>query len=121
MARASQKAGNHARAINDFQAYLGEYPRGADRTAVRYGLGESQLASRPGDPGPADLVRPARDIEKVDTRESADTRARALYGIALTHGIPAPPDDAQMSLGIAALAADARRVPVAPAGRPRRV
>ena len=44
MARASQKAGNHARAIADLQAYLGEYPKGADRIAVRHGLGESQLA-----------------------------------------------------------------------------
>src|SRR5262249_7518209 len=44
-----------------------------------------------------------RDLEKVDTREATDTRARALSWIAKTHGIPAPPDDARMSLGIAAL------------------
>ena len=101
--RASQKAGNHGRAIADFQAYLSEYPKGADRTAARYGLGESQLAA--GQPLPARLTWTdlARDLEKVDTKEAADTRARALYGIARTHGIPAPPDDAQMNLGVAAL------------------
>jgi tetratricopeptide (TPR) repeat protein len=103
MARASQKAGNHARAIADFQAYLGEYPRGADRDAVRYGLGESQLAT--GQPLPARLTWTdlARDLEKVDNQGAADTRARSLYGIAKTHGIPTPPDDAQMNLGVAAL------------------
>jgi hypothetical protein len=45
----------------------------------------------------------ARDLEKVDTGPAADTRARALYGIAKTHGIPAPPDDSQMNLGVATL------------------
>jgi uncharacterized protein YfaS (alpha-2-macroglobulin family)/tetratricopeptide (TPR) repeat protein len=103
MARASQKAGNHARAIADFQVYLGEYTRGADRTAVRYGLGESQLAAGEALPARLTWTDLARDLEKVDTREAADTRARALYGIARTHGIPGPPDDTQMNLGVAAL------------------
>ncbi|HEY2158274.1 MAG TPA: tetratricopeptide repeat protein, partial [Isosphaeraceae bacterium] len=103
MARASQKAGNHARAIADFQAYLGEYPKGADRTAVRYGLGESQLAAGQALPARLTWTDLARDLEKVDTGPAADTRARALYGIAKTHGIPTPPDDSQMNLGVAAL------------------
>ena len=103
MARASQKAGNHGRAIADFQAYLGEYPRGADRSAARYGLGESQLAAGQALPARLTWTDLARDLEKVDTKEAADTRARALYWIARTHGVPAPPDDAQMELGVAAL------------------
>ena len=49
--------GNHARAIEDFQAYLKEYPKGADRAAARFHLGEAQLP--PASPaGPADLDRP---------------------------------------------------------------
>src|SRR6516165_4254554 len=103
MARASQKAGNHARAIADFQAYLGEYLKGADRTAVRYGLGESQLATGQALPARLTWTDLARDLDKVDTGPAADTRARALYGIARTHGIPNPPDDSQMNLGVAAL------------------
>jgi uncharacterized protein YfaS (alpha-2-macroglobulin family)/TolA-binding protein len=103
MARASQKAGNHGRAIAGFQAYLGEYPKGADRSAARYGLGESQLAAGRALPARLTWTDLARDLEKVDTKEAADTRARALYWIAKTHGIPAPPDDAQMELGVAAL------------------
>ena len=43
MGRASQAAGNLARAIENFQAYLKEYPTGADRIAARYHLGEAQL------------------------------------------------------------------------------
>src|SRR5262245_56109765 len=103
MARASQKAGNHARAIADFQAYLGEYPKGADRIAVRHGLGESQLAAGQAPPARLTWTDLARDLEKADTAPAADTRARALYGIARTHGIPAPADDSQMNLGVAAL------------------
>src|SRR5262249_24082001 len=41
MARASQAAGNHARTIQDLQAYLKEFPKGADRAEVRYRLGEA--------------------------------------------------------------------------------
>ncbi len=80
MARASQKAGNHARAITDFQAYLRENPNGADRDAVRHGLGESQLAA--GQPLPARLTWTdlARDLEKLDTPAAADIRARASTG-----------------------------------------
>ena len=94
--KASQKTGNHGRTIADFQNYLNEYPKGADRTAARFGLGEAQLAA--GQPLPARLTWTdlARDLEKTDTKEAADTRARALYGIAKTYGIPSPPDDAQI-------------------------
>ena len=38
------------RAIEDFQAYLKEYPKGADRVAARYHLGEAQLSA--GQPWP---------------------------------------------------------------------
>ena len=80
MGRASQKAGNHARAIADFQAYLGEYPKGADRTAVRYGLGESQLAAGQALPARLTWTDLAHDLEKVNTREAADTRAAPSTG-----------------------------------------
>ena len=103
MGKASQQANNPGRAITDYQAYLNEYPKGADRAAARFGLAESQLAA--GQPLPARLTWTdlARDLEKVDTKEAADYRARSLYGIARTHGIPAPGDDAQLNLGVAAL------------------
>src|SRR5262249_4839237 len=45
MARASQAATNHARAIQDLQAYLKEFPKGADRAEARYRLGEAQRDS----------------------------------------------------------------------------
>ncbi len=103
LARASMKAGNPGRAIGDYQAYLKEYPKGADRDAARYGLGEAQLGG--GQPAPARLTWTdlARDLEKADTKEAADFRARSLFMIATTYGLPAPPDDAQLSLGVAAL------------------
>jgi len=42
MGRTSQMAGYFPRAIEYFQAYLKEYPGGADRLAARFHLGESQ-------------------------------------------------------------------------------
>jgi len=100
MARASQQAGNHGRAIGDFQAYLNEYPRGSGRIAARFGLGEAQLAA--GQPIPARLTWSdlARDL---DGKDGADVRGRALHGVARTFGIPNPPDDSALSLGVAAL------------------
>ena len=104
MATASQKAGNHPRAIQDLEAYLKEYPAGADRLEIRYHLGEAQRAA--GQPLPARLTWTdlARDIEKAaDVKGASDVRALALYGIALTYGVPAPPDDTSLNLGVAAL------------------
>jgi len=100
MARASQQAGNHGRAIGDFQAYLSEYPRGSGRIAARFGLGEAQLAA--GQPIPARLTWSdlARDL---DGKDGTDVRGRALHGVARTFGIPNPPDDSALSLGVAAL------------------
>jgi TolA-binding protein len=105
MGRASQEAGNHARAVGDFQSYLAEYPEGADRAAARFLLGEAQLAA--GQPLPARLTWTdlARDLEGRAAADGAiaDVRARALYRVARTYGIPTPPDDAQLGLGVAAL------------------
>ena len=103
MGRASQKAGNHGRASGEFNAYLAEYPRGADRHAARFDLGESRMAT-----GQPHQARPtwgdlARDLEKVDTTAAQDLRARALYGDARTYGMPAPGDDTNLNLGMAAL------------------
>ena len=103
MARASQQAGNHGRAIQDFQLYMSENPPGSERIDARYGLGESQLAS--GQPVPARLTWSdlARDLIGKDLKQAADLRGRALYGVARSYGIPNPPDDNSLSLGVAAL------------------
>src|SRR5262249_31949991 len=81
MGRASRAAGNHPRAIGEFQAYLSEYPKGRDRLAVRFHLGEAQRDA--GQPLPARITWQdlARDLRRVDTKEAQDLRARALYGV----------------------------------------
>ncbi|MBY0397185.1 MAG: tetratricopeptide repeat protein, partial [Thermoleophilia bacterium] len=101
-ARTAQKMGNPAQAIQDFQAYLKENPDGADCIAARYGLGESQRDA--GQPLEARLTWTdlARDLDGK-AGDNADVRARALYGIALTYGIPNPGDDTSLNLGVAAL------------------
>jgi len=104
MARASRSANNPGRAIGELQSYLAEYPKGADRDAARYDLGEAQMAAGQAAQSArttwSDL---ARDLERVDTREAQGIRARALYGVARTYGIPGPPDDTSLNLGVAAL------------------
>src|SRR5262249_46373681 len=103
MAVASQKANNLPRAIQDFTAYVRDYPKGADRPAARSHLGEVLLAA--GQPQPARLTWTdlARELEGKDDKALVDLRARALYQIALTYGIPAPGDDTGLNLGVAAL------------------
>ncbi len=103
MGHASQLAGNPGRAMADYQAYLNEFPKGPDRSTARFHLGESQLGSGQALPARLTWTDLAHDLEKVDTREAADFRARSFFGISRTYGLPNPPDDAQLGLGVAAL------------------
>ncbi|MFO0909329.1 MAG: MG2 domain-containing protein [Isosphaeraceae bacterium] len=103
MAQAISKAGDLPRAIQDFNLYLKEYPKGVDRDQVRYRLGEAQLAANQHLPARLTWTDLARDLEKSDTKEAAATRADALFGIARTYRIPNPPDDTSLNLGVASL------------------
>src|SRR5262249_16544337 len=107
MGRASMAAANPARAVENLQLYLQEYPAGADHLSVKFEFGEAQqktnqpvLARRTW----SDL---AREIERIPaaqlSRETAVIRANALYSIASTYGIPEPPDDTSLNRGVAAL------------------
>ena len=93
--------------VRDFQAYLKEHPKGLDRFAARFHLGEAQLAAGQGVAARmtwTDLARDlATEIVKAPAKDLADLRANSLYQIARTHGIPTPPDDTQLNLGVAAL------------------
>ena len=120
MAEASQKAGNHARAIQNFQLYLANNPN-SRRGSIPNPLAEPCRGRLGGDdPG---VLRPGRiatrrrhdraarltwndlasDMVVLDTPLAADYRAKCLFGIAATYGIPAPPDDNAMNLGIGSL------------------
>ncbi len=93
--------------IRDYQAYLKEYPKGADRFAARFHLGEAQLAMNENVAARmtwTDLARDlATEIARTPSKGLAELRAGSLYQIARTHGIPKPPDDTQLNLGVAAL------------------
>ena len=93
--------------IRDFQAYLDEYPKGADRPAARFHLGEAQLAAGQAVAARMTWTDLARDLGnqggKALPNDLADLKARSLYQVARTHGIPTPPDDTQLNLGVAAL------------------
>jgi tetratricopeptide (TPR) repeat protein len=107
MGRASQKANNLPRALENFQEYLREYPKGEDRLAARFHLGEVQRQSN--QPVAArltwsDLARDIEHLAPADRNEAATRlRADALFEIPTTYGVPAPPDDTQLNLGVAAL------------------
>ena len=91
--------------IRDFQTYLDEYPQGADRFAARFHLGEAQLARGQAVAARMTWTDLARDLERIPgaSKEDLDLRARSLYQISRTHGIPDPPDGTQLNLGVAAL------------------
>ncbi len=106
MGQASQDAGNAGRAMQDFQNYLNEYPKGADRTLARYHLGEVQWHSGQPLQGRLTLTDLARDLGQAKaplSAQDAAIRAQALYQIAHTFGIPNPPDETALNLGVAAL------------------
>ncbi|WZP00456.1 MG2 domain-containing protein [Isosphaeraceae bacterium EP7] len=102
-ARASRQANNLPRAIADFQAYVSAKPAGADAAEARFELADAQLNA--GQPLQARLAWAdlARDLAGKTEAPLVELRARALLGIARTHGIPAPADDTQLNLGVAAL------------------
>ena len=107
MGRASVAAGNVPRALENFRQYLTDFPRGADRLAVRFqvGLAEKQtnqplLARRTW----TDLAREIERLKPAElTKDLSGLRAQALYEIASTFGMPAPPDDTSLNQGVAAL------------------
>jgi uncharacterized protein YfaS (alpha-2-macroglobulin family)/TolA-binding protein len=104
MARASATAGNQDRAIAEFQSYLDEHGKeaslAADLDAARHGLGEAQLAA--GQLVPARLTWETL-VRAPKGKDSADLVGRARFGLSRTFGIPSPPDDTQLNLGVAAL------------------
>nr|WP_303652759.1 MG2 domain-containing protein [Paludisphaera mucosa] len=107
IARASRILGDHARAVAELESRLKDFPDVPGRSAVRLALGESlRDAGRLVDARLAwtDL---ARDVEKLKpearTPADDDARALALAQIPSTFGVPNPPDDQSLALGVAAL------------------
>ena len=78
MGRASQQANNPGRAVQNFDLYLQEDPRGADHGNARFHLGEAHR-----DTGQVALARRtwtdlARDLEAKNlTKDASEIRARS--------------------------------------------
>jgi len=107
MGRASLTVSNPSRAIDNFQEYLKEYPKAPERFAVRLQLGEAQRRTNQFLPARLTWTDLARDIAQLKpaelSKDVAAIQANALYEIASTYGIPNPPDDTSLNLGVAAL------------------
>ncbi|MDB5352249.1 MAG: large extracellular alpha-helical protein [Planctomycetota bacterium] len=102
MAQASARAGNAPAAISENRLYLAENPDGPDRDEARFDLGQAQLVAGQVIEARRTWNDLARDL-KAKGNARAALRARTLLQVARTFGIPKPPDDAQLALGIAAL------------------
>ena len=105
-ARAAQAGKKYDVATRDFQAYLHEYKSGEDRPDASFHLGEVQLTTGQALPARLTWTDLAAELAKAPGSahpKAADIRAKALYQIAITHGVPNPPDDTQLNLGVAAL------------------
>ena len=107
MGRASMAGGDVARARENYELYIREYPAGADRLAARFGLGQAQQMTNQPLLARRTWTDLARAIEKMGpnelTNQASGIRADALYAIRLTYGIPSPPDDTSLNQGVAAL------------------
>ena len=106
MIRASQAAGDNARAITESDEYVKTYPKGADAIEARYHRAESLLAT-----GQAVAARLAREDLIRLARPDDSFRRRATYELSRTYGIPNAPDDAQNGLGVAVLRRFLREYP----------
>ena len=100
--------------VRDFEAYLKVYPAGADRFESRFHLGEAQLARGLNIAARMTWGDLAKALDADRSPKGIDLRAKSLYQVARTHGIPNPPDDTQLNLGVAAL----RRFLAAAPGHP---
>ena len=89
-------------------------PKGADRTAARYGPGRIAARRRSALPARLTWTDLARDLEEPTSGTLADTRARSLYRIARTHGIPTPPRRHAVKPGRCGLRRPGRRYPSHP-------
>ena len=107
MGRASIAAGNHARAIENFELYVREYPAGVDQLMVRFLLGDSEQKSNRPLLARRTWTDLAREIERIPaaqlTQPVRAIRADSLFAIASTYAIPNPPDDTSLNRGVAAL------------------
>ncbi len=104
MGRAARAANDLSKAQADFQSYIKEYPKGADRFEVRDRLGQVQRSAGQMLAARLTWTDLARDLDDPKLGEGAESvRARALDAIASTYGIPKPGDDTQLNLGVAAL------------------
>ena len=126
MGRTSLAANDVGRAIENLQAYLKEYPEGNDRFRVRLELGEAQRKANQLLPARLTWSDLARDIERIGPApripDISAIRFQALSGIPSTYGIPNPPDDTSLNLGVATIrrfltAAPRIRGPYAPPSR----
>jgi len=108
MGQLSLAAKNPVRAIENYQAYLKEQPHGPDRYRARFQLGEAQRQANQIMPARLTWSDLTRDIERLKpgevSREVSAIQAQALFEIGSTFGIPNPPDDNSLSLGVAAVA-----------------
>lgn len=102
MGQASQQASNPGRAIQNYQDYLKEFADGADRIEARYLLGASQIAANQGLNARLTWSDLARELEGKEDPKATEFRPLALSRIAQTYGIPNPPDDTALNLGVAA-------------------
>ena len=82
MGRASQTATNFPRAIDHFQAYIKEYPGGADRLAARFHLGEAQRQAGQAVQARLTWTDLVRDIERL--KPAANDKRCAEYPGQLT-------------------------------------
>ena len=105
----SQHGGvNPARAIENFQLYVREYPAGADRLSVRLPARRRPAEDQSASARPANLDRPRSRDRAHRGRRSLPRKSRRFapirsMSIASTYGIPNPPDDTSLNQGVAAL------------------
>jgi alpha-2-macroglobulin len=107
VARCYQLLNQLPEAAKRYGQFVKDHPDEAMEIEARFRLGEVQLAQSQ----PQDARRTWQDLLAAHPDSSSQRIAEAAYNLSLTYGIPNPPTDEDLNLGVAALESFVKKYP----------
>ena len=107
VARCNQLLNQLPEAATRYAQFVKDHPDDAAEIEARFRLGEVQLAQSE----PQDARRTWQDLLAAHADSPSERIAEAAYNLSLTFGIPSPPTDEDLNLGVAALESFVKKYP----------
>ncbi|MEK6237203.1 MAG: tetratricopeptide repeat protein, partial [Planctomycetales bacterium] len=106
-AQCEQNMKRHSQAAARYAQFVKDHPQSELVVEARYRLGVCLLANG----GRSEARRAWEDLLALHPQSNSERIPEAAYGLGLTHRMPKPDDDEQLSLGVAALERFLKRFP----------